>query len=159
MIKYLITDVDGTLTDGKIYMGEQGEAMKAFDIKDGYALHDLLPMNNIVPVIVTGRQSKIVANRAAELEVTHVYQGVKAKMPWLEAFAAEHGVTLAEIAFIGDDIVDMPCIAACGFGGCPADAADEVKNSADYVCEKPGGRAAVREFAEETVRRNSEWRK
>jgi 3-deoxy-D-manno-octulosonate 8-phosphate phosphatase (KDO 8-P phosphatase) len=156
IIKYLVTDVDGTLTDGKIYMGNDGEVFKAFDIKDGYALHDLLPQNGITPVIVTGRQSKIVENRANELEVTHIFQGIKDKLLWVEKFANGQNITLAEIAYIGDDIGDTPCIKSCGFGGCPADAAYEVRQSADYICKEIGGSAAVRDFAEEVVRRNNE---
>lgn len=159
MIKYLITDVDGTLTDGKIYMGENGELFKAFDIKDGYALHDLLPQNGIIPVVVTGRISKIVENRVKELQIKYVYQGVKVKIDWLEQFVKKQGVDLSEIAFMGDDIVDLPCIKVCGFGGCPADAVEEVRQNADYVCRRMGGAAAFREFAQEVVRRQGTCRK
>ena len=74
-IKYLVMDVDGTLTDGKIYMGENGEVMKAFNIKDGYAISYFLPSNGIIPIVITGRKSKIVENRCKELGITEVHQG------------------------------------------------------------------------------------
>jgi 3-deoxy-D-manno-octulosonate 8-phosphate phosphatase (KDO 8-P phosphatase) len=154
MIKYFITDVDGTLTDGKIYMGEHGELMKAFNIKDGYALHDLLPDNKIIPVIVTGRQSQIVLSRANELEITLVFQGVKDKLYFLTEFAKKQNITLDEIGYIGDDISDLECIKSCGISGCPADAPSDVMQYSHFVCKYKGGEGAVREFAEYIVRRN-----
>jgi 3-deoxy-D-manno-octulosonate 8-phosphate phosphatase (KDO 8-P phosphatase) len=147
--------VDGTLTDGKIYMGGGGEAMKAFDVKDGYAIHEMLPEHGVTTVIVTGRQSEIVANRARELGADSVYQGVGDKLAFLKTFAAENGVTLGEIAYIGDDLSDLGCIAACGLGGCPADAADEVKRRAGFVSAKAGGSGAVRDFAERIIKNNT----
>jgi 3-deoxy-D-manno-octulosonate 8-phosphate phosphatase (KDO 8-P phosphatase) len=101
VVKLLVMDVDGTLTDGKIYMGESGEIMKAFDVKDGCAIHTLLPKYGITPVMITGRQSKITENRAKELGVKMLFQGVGNKLPLLEKLAADSGVTLEEIAFIG----------------------------------------------------------
>ena len=79
MVEYLVMDVDGTLTDGKIYMGYSGEAMKAFSIKDGYAIHELAPSNGITTVIITARESDIVLNRGKELEVSAIYQGISDK--------------------------------------------------------------------------------
>ena len=147
-IKFFVTDVDGTLTNGKIYIGENGETMKAFDAKDGYAIHEMLPEHGITPVIVTGRQSKIVENRAQELGVEIFFQGIKDKLTFLKKFAAENSITLEEIAYIGDDMSDLDCIRACGVGGCPADAAKEVRKNADYISAKASGSGAVRDFAE-----------
>ena len=152
-IKLIAMDVDGTLTDGKIYIGENGETMKAFDIKDGYAINQMFPRHGITPIIITGRQSKIVENRAKELGVKLVFQGVRNKLLFLEKFAAENGVTLEEIAFIGDDLNDFDCIKACGFSGCPADAVDEIKKIANYISTKPGGSGAIRDFAEHIINR------
>jgi ribulose-phosphate 3-epimerase len=152
-IRYLVMDVDGTLTDGKIYMGDNGEAMKAFDIKDGYALHELLPQNGITPVILTGRQSPIVENRARELGVKLVFQGVKDKLPLLKKFAADNALTPDEIAYIGDDENDLECIKYCGIGACPADAANAVKRNADYISANQGGSGAVRDFAEWIIKK------
>jgi 3-deoxy-D-manno-octulosonate 8-phosphate phosphatase (KDO 8-P phosphatase) len=147
-IKMLVMDVDGTLTDGKIYMGNDGEVMKAFDVKDGYAISVLLPKYGIKPVIITGRQSKIVENRALELGVTMLFQGIKSKLILLKEIAAENGVTLNEIACIGDDLNDLDCIKTCGLSGCPADAVSEVKEYVDFVSYRPAGSGAVRDFVD-----------
>lgn len=145
-IKLLVMDVDGTLTDGCIYMGANGEMMKAFHCQDGAGIHRLLPKAGIIPAIITGRSSQIVANRAAELNITHVYQGIHDKLPKLLQIAGELGVTAEQIAYIGDDINDLDCIRYCGCTACPNDAAPEILPEVDYVCSRSGGRGAVREF-------------
>jgi len=147
-IKILVMDVDGTLTDGKIYMGQDGEVFKVFDVKDGYAINEILPKHGITPIIITGRISKIVENRAREIGITLVYQGVKDKLALIKKIAEENTVTMEEIAYIGDDLNDMDCLKACGLGGCPADAVDEIKRNADYITTPPGGSGAVRDFVE-----------
>ena len=139
-------DVDGTLTDGKIYMGNNGEVMKAFDVKDGYAIAHMLPGIGIVPVIITGRESQIVANRAKELGITELYQGVSNKLDQLKKVAEKYSATPEEIAYIGDDNNDLDCIEYCGFTACPADAVEDVKNIVGFVCKEDGGRGAVREL-------------
>lgn len=148
MIKIVAMDVDGTLTDGKIYMGEKGEIMKAFDIKDGYAIYQFLPANHIIPVIITGRASKIVANRAAELGILEVHQGVSDKTAKLYEIAKKYQCSCKNIAYIGDDENDLPAMKAAGVVGCPANASDSVKNAADFVSKYNGGNGAVREFIE-----------
>jgi ribulose-phosphate 3-epimerase len=152
-IKFFITDVDGTLTDGKIYIGENEEMMKAFDIKDGYAIHELLPEYGIKPIFITGRESKIVENRASELGVTLVFQNIKDKLSQLKKIADENSITLEEIAYIGDDISDLDCIKACGISGCPADAPEEIKQYTDFISKKPCGSGAVRDFVEWIISR------
>ena len=151
-IKMLAMDVDGTLTDGKIYLSENGEILKAFCIKDGYAIHDLLPTHGIIPILITGRSSKIVENRAQELGVDMVFQGVKDKLALLKKIADENKVTLDEIAYIGDDLNDLECINACGLSGCPADAVESVQERADYISNNNGGFGAVRDFIEYVIR-------
>ena len=145
-IRYLTMDVDGTLTDGKINMSASGEVFKSFNIKDGYAIHEILPKVNITPVIITGRTSDIVKNRAKELGIDKVFQGVLDKTEALKSVTAD----LSRVAFIGDDLNDLECMkavkAAGGILGCPADAAKEVKDIADFVSNKDGGNGAVREF-------------
>ena len=153
-IKMLVMDVDGTLTDGCIYIGCEGEMMKAFNVQDGYAIAHILPQKGIVPVIITGRNSKIVECRAAELKISHLYQGIADKLPKLQSVAAELGVSAAEIAYIGDDLNDIDCIRYCGFTGCPADAVLEVQDKVDFVCSRNGGRGAVREFVDVIDRNN-----
>lgn len=146
-VKILAMDVDGTLTDGRIYIGANGEVMKAFDVKDGYAIAHL-PEIGIIPVIITGRESQIVSERAKELGIDELYQGVKDKLTMLKQVAMKHQITLEEVAYIGDDLNDIECIQACGLSACPEDAVPGVKDQADYVCLNSGGRGAVREFIE-----------
>lgn len=145
-IKLLFMDVDGTLTDGKIYMGAQGEVCKAFDIKDGYGIHEVLPKHGILPVIITGRVSKIVENRASELGITRLYQGKHEKLEVMRELLAEFCCPPEQAAYIGDDILDLPCMRICGVRGCPADAVPEVRAISDFVSTKKGGCGAVREF-------------
>lgn len=148
MIKLLIMDVDGTLTDGRIYMGADGEFCKAFDIKDGYGIHVILPQHSIIPVIITGRTSKIVENRAKELGITELYQGRSDKIGTMRQVLEKHNCDPAEVAYIGDDVLDLPCMKICGVVGCPADSAQAVKDISDYICCSAGGHGAVREFIE-----------
>jgi len=141
-------DVDGTLTDGKIYMGNNGEMMKAFHIKDGCGIHDILIPNHIIPVIITGRKSEIVENRCREIGITEIHQGVKNKLDELLSITTE----LPKVAYIGDDINDLPIMNAVrsegGKVGAPKDAVKQVLEIADFVADHNGGDGAVRDFIE-----------
>ncbi|MEA4971549.1 3-deoxy-D-manno-octulosonate 8-phosphate phosphatase KdsC [bioreactor metagenome] len=154
IIKLLILDVDGTLTDGKIYIGINGEMMKAFNIKDGFGLHNILPTINggITPVIITGRRSNILENRCSELGIVYLYQEVIDKLQKLKELLCEFDLELFNVAYIGDDINDLPCMLAVHYAGgiiaCPNDAVKEVKETADFISEKDGGNGAVRDFIE-----------
>ena len=152
MIKYLVMDVDGTLTDGKIYMGNDGEVMKAFSIKDGCGIHDILIPAGITPVIITGRKSKILENRCKEIGIKEIHQGVSNKIEKLLSVTSD----LSTVAYAGDDINDLsamiPIKEAGGKIGCPADAVKKVKDLADFISSKNGGDGAVREFIEWLVR-------
>ena len=152
-IKMLVMDVDGTLTDGKIYMGSDGEVFKAFDVKDGHAITHLHEVG-IIPVIITGRKSKIVENRAKELNIKEVYQGVSDKVEKLKEVAKSNGVLLEEVAYIGDDLNDLDCMGICGLSACPNDAIDEVTSNVDFKCNKNGGYGAVREFINYIINKN-----
>ncbi|KJS71088.1 MAG: 3-deoxy-D-manno-octulosonate 8-phosphate phosphatase [Desulfotomaculum sp. BICA1-6] len=147
MIKMLIMDVDGTLTDGKIYIANQGELMKAFNVKDGLGIAKLCD-KSIVPVIITGRNSEIVIQRAKELNIAEVIQGAHDKVKILKQVAEKYECKFNEIAYIGDDENDLECIKLCGVKGCPADAVNNVKMVADFVSQYNGGNGAVREFIE-----------
>lgn len=153
-IKYLVMDVDGTLTDGKIYMGRNGELCKAFNIKDGYGIRDIAIASGVVPIIITGRMSKIVENRCEELGINLLYQGVADKLVVLQSVVED----LATVAYIGDDINDLSCMIAVkkagGFVGCPLDASSKVIAIADYVSKYKGGDGAVRDFIERIVGEN-----
>ena len=151
MIKYLVMDVDGTLTDGKIYMGAEGEMLKAFDIKDGCGIKDILPEYGIIPIIITARESKILENRCKELSIEHLHQGERNKIGRLKEILQNES-ELSNCAYIGDDILDIQCMIpikeAGGKIGCPADAVKKVKELADFISTKNGGDGAVREFIE-----------
>ena len=150
----LIMDVDGTLTDGKINIGNNGELFKSFDVKDGYAISSILPKYNIIPVIITGRESIIVENRCRELGITELYQKCLEKHQAMLQAAHKYNIIpekdgiLYNVAYIGDDAPDLECMKAVELSGCPADAYEEVLNTAKYVCKHNGGNGAVREFIE-----------
>lgn len=153
-IKLLILDVDGTLTDGKIYMGNDGELFKAFDIKDGCGIHDILPKVGIIPVIITARTSNIVFNRCKEIGISECHQGVRDKLTKMRELAKKYGLDsndddiYEEIAYMGDDIIDIKCMRHCGLIACPNNAVKRVKEISHFVSEFNGGDGAVREFIE-----------
>ncbi len=157
-IKFLIMDVDGTLTDGKIYMGENGELFKTFNVKDGCGIKDILPQHEIIPIIITARESKILWNRCQELNISNLNQGIREKEKKLDeiisGYNKQYGsnYTLKYCAYIGDDILDLRCMKqikdAGGVVGCPSDAVENVKIIADFVSDYTGGNGAVRDFIE-----------
>lgn len=144
-------DVDGTLTDGKIYIGNDGELCKAFNIKDGCGIHDILIPAGVIPVIMTGRFSTIVLNRCKEIGIREIHQGVTNKLSKLQELIDDP----SSVAYIGDDINDLECMkfvkSAGGIVGCPMDAVSSVKDVADYVSSYNGGNGAVRDFIEYLV--------
>lgn len=157
MIKFLVMDVDGTLTDGKVYMGNDGEAFKAFDIKDGCGILVQLPKHGIIPVIITARNSQILLNRCKEIGISEIHQGVRAKLDCLNDILAkyssvEHQYTLKDVAYVGDDLLDLLCLepvkAAGGLAACPCNAIPEVLSCCDYIAPHKGGEGAVRDLVE-----------
>ncbi|MCD7836145.1 MAG: hypothetical protein LUG83_05795 [Lachnospiraceae bacterium] len=106
MIQYLVMDVDGTLTDGKIYMGNDGEVFKAFSIKDGCGIKDIAIPAGIIPIIITARESNIVLLRCKELSISEVYQGIRNKFELLSNLISD----FSTVAYIGDDILDLQCM-------------------------------------------------
>ena len=151
----LVMDVDGTLTDGKIYMSDHGELAKAFNIKDGYAIAHLKDYD-IEPVIITGRTSEIVSRRCAELNIKELHQGIENKSFKLRDVCDKHGVDLSQVAYIGDDLNDLPCMLISGFSACPSDAVDAVKKCVTYVCSAKGGDGAVREVIDNIVAKRTQ---
>ncbi len=158
MIKFLVLDVDGTLTDGKIYMSNNGELFKAFDVKDGCGIKDILPTLGITPIIITARESKILENRCFELNIEELYQNTSHKLETLKNVIEKYNneqktnYTLENVAYMGDDRNDIPVMQEIkkqnGSIGCPSNAIKEVLELADYVSEKTGGNGAVRDFIE-----------
>ena len=152
--KYLILDVDGTLTDGKIYMGATGELFKAFDIKDGCGIHDIFPKHGGQVIVITARNSDIVKRRCEELNVSLLYQGIRNKAEKLSELAdmlnleKDSNGVYQNVAYMGDDIIDLPIMELCQYKGAPKNAAKEVLELANFVSECDGGDGAVREFIE-----------
>ena len=149
-IKMLVMDVDGTLTDGKIYYGNDGELFKAFDVRDGYRLVKCEEYG-IITAIITGKTSKIVEGRARDLKIKEVHQGVSNKIEVLKTLIEKYSLDKSQGAYIGDDVNDIECMQYCGFSACPADENDEVKNTVDYVCINIGGHGAVRELIDRII--------
>lgn len=152
--KYLILDVDGTLTDGKIYMGQQGEMFKAFDIKDGCGIYDIFPSHGGTVIVITARNSEIVNRRCEELKIEHLYQGVRDKAGKMRELAdlfsleTNESGEFKDVAYMGDDIIDLPIMRLCEYKGAPANAVDAVLKTANFVATRKGGDGAVREFIE-----------
>ncbi|MDT8443926.1 MAG: HAD-IIIA family hydrolase [Desulfuromonadales bacterium] len=155
-IKLLLLDVDGVLTDGSIIYDSEGGETKSFDVKDGHGLK-LLQRAGIRVGIITGRQSAIVAHRAEELGIELVYQGAKDKTLPFNEILQKLALAPEEIAYVGDDVVDLPVMRKVGFAVTVADAVDDVKPFADMVTKLPGGRGAVREICDYILKESGRW--
>lgn len=143
-LKAAIFDVDGVLTDGRIYIGEQGESFKAFSTLDGHGLK-LLDQAGITPIIITGRDSPAVRRRVADLGLRHASYGAKDKLAVAQPLLDSLGLNWGEVAAMGDDWPDLPLLTRAGFACAPAQAHAEVKAVAHYVSSAAGGHGAVRE--------------
>lgn len=150
-IKLFAMDVDGTLTDGNIYMGNNGEMLKAFNVKDGLGIK-LLKDYGIVPAIITGRNSQIVENRCLELGLTEFHQGVKNKAAKLTELMEKYNLSKEQVAYIGDDMNDLSAIKTAGITFAPADCAESLKPFIDIILTKPAGQAPVREAVDMILR-------
>ena len=157
MIRLLVLDVDGTMTDGGVYYDATGNETKKFAIKDGAGLV-LARTAGIRVKICTGRECEAVRSRAADLKITDVYQNVGKKAAFLRGFMAENHYAREEVAYCGDDLNDLAAMALCGFVACPEDAAAEVKARADYICPQRGGEGAVRGAVEKILRGDGRWK-
>lgn len=148
-IKILILDVDGVLTDGSLYYDNEGEEYKAFNSKDGHGIR-MLEDAGIRVALLTGRTSQALLHRAKNLKLSPelIFQGHRDKRPAFEELLEKTRVSRQRIAYVGDDIVDLPVMNRVGFAVAVADAHDFVIKHADYVTRMPGGRGAVREVAE-----------
>ncbi|MBI5468188.1 MAG: HAD-IIIA family hydrolase [Deltaproteobacteria bacterium] len=155
-IKLVIFDVDGVLTDGRIIYGDDGKETKAFDVKDGHGIK-LLMRAGINSAIITARESRVVEHRGKNLGIELVYQGRKDKIEAFEDIKRKTGLKASEIAYVGDDIIDLPVIKRAGFSAAVSDAVQEVRERVDYVSVRPGGRGAAREVAELILKTQGKW--
>ena len=155
-IKLLILDVDGVLTDGSLLFDAAGQEIKQFDVKDGHGII-LLQRAGIPVALLTGRCSTIVERRAAELKILHVMQGVADKSAAYETLKGHIGLEDEDIAYVGDDVVDLPVLRQVGCAIAVHDAVTEVKAVAQYITSHPGGKGAVREVAELILKTQNHW--
>lgn len=156
-IKLFAMDVDGTMTDGKIYIGQNGEIMKAFNVKDGQGI-GLLRKSGVITAIITARRSNIVEERAKELGIDEVCQEISDKKLVLSDLCRKYQIFQEETAYIGDDIGDISVMEFAGIGMCPADAVPAVKLTADLVMPSKGGEGAIRDAAEWILSNNAKAR-
>ncbi len=155
-VRFLVLDVDGVLTDGSLLYTEEGTEVKRFDVKDGAGLKYWM-RSGYRAGIVTGRSSPVVERRAKELGVEFVAMGAKDKLPVFDAMLRDAGVRPEESAVIGDDLPDLPLVRRAGLGAAVADAVEDVREAADVVTRKKGGRGAVRELIEFILKRQGKW--
>ena len=146
-IRLVATDVDGVLTDGGLYYSDSGEQTKKFNVWDGLGLV-LLRRAGLVTAVVTMDQTPLVKIRAAKLGITEIHQGVKDKLAVLKELASKYGIRLEDIAYVGDDVPDLPALRAVGFSAAPANGRESVRKKVRYVCKAKGGEGAVREVAD-----------
>lgn len=152
-IKLVVFDVDGVLTDGGLILGESGDEYKIFHVRDGHGLV-MLRDSGCQIAVITARTSRIVAERMAALGIEYVYQGQNNKDQALDDLLERLGVQDIEVAYVGDDLIDLPAMARIGFAVAVADAHPKVIEMADWTTKKPGGRGAAREVCELIMQAN-----
>ncbi len=146
-IRLLVLDVDGVLTDGGLFFGDDGQEYKMFNSRDGHGMR-MLQDAGIPIAIITGRQSEVVKHRMENLGVAHVYQGQREKLPAFEALLKEIGLAAEQVAYVGDDVVDLPILTRAGLAIAVQDAHALVKQHAHWTTPQGGGRGAVRDVCE-----------
>jgi 3-deoxy-D-manno-octulosonate 8-phosphate phosphatase (KDO 8-P phosphatase) len=157
-IKLIVIDVDGTMTDGGIYYDENGNELKKFCTKDAagfFAAHKV----GIEIMVLTGRECAATTRRMNELKVDYLFQNVKNKVEFLENFMKNNNISKNEMAYIGDDLNDLPPMKLVGYIGCPADSCQEIREVATYISPVKGGYGAVRDVIEHMLRESGEWDK
>ncbi len=146
-VSLMVFDVDGVMTDGRLYYGAQGEALKVFDVRDGHGIRMLLA-RGVDIALLSARRSEIVALRARELGIPRAVQGATDKAAAFGALLTESGLSAEQAGFVGDDLPDLPVLRMAGFAATVADAREEVKAAAHWIAPFPGGHAAVRAIAD-----------
>ncbi|MEM1354281.1 MAG: HAD hydrolase family protein [Planctomycetota bacterium] len=155
-IQLIIFDVDGVLTDGGLYLTDRGEQIKRFHVNDGLGIK-LAQQAGLQIAVLTGKVSEVVHHRMQELGIEHYIQGSRDKGADVTAIEKMTGVALAETAYMGDDLIDLPAFAKVGYAIAPANAAEEVKAAAALVTRKSGGHGAAREAIEHLLKAQGKW--
>lgn len=155
-IRMLVLDVDGVLTDGRIVVDERGRESKFFNVLDGHGIK-MCKRAGLMVAFLSGRASAPTKQQAKELKVDFCLEGRRDKLKGLRELMRMSGVSLEQIAYVGDDLPDLPVIRCAGFGAAVANAVDEVKDAADYITKRKGGQGAVREVIEYILRKTGRW--
>ena len=155
-IRLLITDVDGVLTDGRIFYSTEGVESQAFFVRDGLGLR-MAQQAGLLTAILTGRVSAAVTCRAKELGITEIHQGALNKLEVYEMLLQRHGLTDEAVAYVGDDLNDLPLLGRAGLSAAPADAHPEVRARVAFVTTQAGGRGAVREVIDLILKAQGRW--
>ncbi|BBP43210.1 3-deoxy-manno-octulosonate-8-phosphatase KdsC [Thiosulfativibrio zosterae] len=155
-IKLLLLDVDGVMTDNRLIYGDDGQEYKAFYTRDGHGMV-MLQKSGIDIGIITGRKSQLVENRMRDLKVKHLYQGVPDKLPTFLELVEKLSLRMSEVAYVGDDILDLPILKRVGLSVTPADGDQEVKSRVDYISQFKGGQGCVREVCEIIMKSQDAW--
>ena len=155
-VRMLVFDVDGVLTDGSLFYDNQGQEYKAFNSRDGHGIK-MLRASGLEIGIITGRTSQIVVHRARNLGIQHIYQGAEDKLEALQDLLRETGYEPQQIAYMGDDVVDLPALNRCGLAITVPDAPAEVKRRSHVVTLAQAGRGAAREACELIMRAQGTW--
>lgn len=155
-IKLMIVDVDGVLTDGRIFCNDSGEEQKVFHVKDGSGIA-YWHRAGLKSAIISGRNSRAVEHRAKELGIEDVCQGAQNKLEAYERMIKRHKVKDEEVCYIGDDLIDLPVLRRVGFSVAVQGSPEELLSAVDYVTKAPGGRGAVREVVEKLLKSQGKW--
>jgi len=155
-IKLLILDVDGVLTDGSIISGPRGSEFKAFSSLDGHGIR-MWRRASLNVAFLSGRKSPAVDTRAKELGVEHVFQNCYQKLPAVKRLLEHLHLAPENVAYVGDDLTDLPPLRYVGFGAAVANAVSDLKDNAQYITERPGGKGAVREVIEHILKTSGKW--
>jgi 3-deoxy-D-manno-octulosonate 8-phosphate phosphatase (KDO 8-P phosphatase) len=155
-VRMIVFDVDGVLTDGSLFYGDQGEEYKAFNSRDGHGIK-MLRASGVETGIITGRTSQVVLHRARNLGIVHIFQGAEDKLDAFRGLLASTGLEPSQIAYMGDDLVDLPVMNRCGLAITVPDAPEEVKARCQVVTQAGAGRGAAREACELIMRAQETW--
>lgn len=150
-VRLMIFDVDGVLTDGRIYYSDSGEELKAFSTLDGHGIR-MLMSSGVTVAILTGRRSDVVSHRARNLGIAHVLQGIDNKRSAFLGLTASLGIVAAHCGYMGDDVVDLPVMTRCGFAASTREAPEIVRRHAHFIATQPAGCGAAREVCEAVMR-------
>jgi 3-deoxy-D-manno-octulosonate 8-phosphate phosphatase (KDO 8-P phosphatase) len=156
IIKAFAFDIDGVMTDGSLQLTEDGKYLRTFHIRDGYAIRQVVDHGYPV-VVISGGKSEGAEKRLRDLGVQDIYQGVNTKWPVLENWVQSRGLDLSSVSYMGDDILDIPCLTRVGLAACPADAVPEVTRQAAFISKLNGGKGCVRDLIEAVLKIQQKW--